>query len=170
MKVLTDSEVSACLAGRGIQEAPYSTGASREEGEYEQMRIPPEARDQSDFAQNLLMAVEPSGSAILHLTDWAHYIPPQMATIMDIRASVGEQRWLIDASGHCFGADGFDLLADMFALSMHYGWSAYLYLEKGPTFLNWEGELLDVWMPGGNFESLLKAIELFKKADGNEKA
>ena len=166
MKVLTDGEVSAWLASHGIQEAPYSTDASRDEGEYEQVRIPPEALDESYFAQNLLLAVEPFGSALLHITDWAHYIPPQMATIMAIRASCGEQRWLIDASGHCFGADEFDLLCGMFALSMHYGWSAYLYLEKGPTFLNWEGELLDVWVPEGDHEFLLRAIEPFKKEDG----
>lgn len=165
MKVLSNGEVPAWLASRGIQEAPYSTGASREEGGFEQVAIPPQALGQSLFAQNLVIVVQPFESALLHITDWAHYIPQQMATFLAIRASCGEVRNLIDAPGHCFGADEADILAGMFALAMHYGWSAYLYLEGGPTFLNWEGELLDVWMPEGNHEALLKAIEPFKKEE-----
>jgi hypothetical protein len=133
---------------------------------YERVAIPPQALSQSYLAENLLLAVEPFGSALLHITDWAHYLPQQMATFQAVRASRQEKRSLIDAPGHCFGADEGELLAGMFALSMHYGWSAYLYLEKGPAFLNWEGELLDVWMPEGNHESLLSAIEPFKKDDG----
>lgn len=166
MKAITDGEVSAWLASHGIQEAPYSTGASREHGEYEQVRIPPEAREQSYLVQNLLTAVGSFGSALLHVTDWDHYIRQQMAMIMAIRASCGETRSLIDAPGHCFGADEADRLAGMLALSIHYGWSSYLYLERGPTFLNWEGELLDIWMPEGDRESLIRAIEPFKQDDG----
>lgn len=166
MKVLSNAEVSAWLVSHGIQEAPYSKVASNEEGGFEQIAIPPQASGQSFFAQNLVKEVQPFGSALLHITDWAHYIPQQMATLVAIRASCGETRSLIDAPGHCFGADEADLLAGMFALLMHYGWSAYLYLEKGPTFLNWEGELLDEWMPEGDHEFLLRAIEPFKMDDG----
>jgi hypothetical protein len=166
MNVLSNGEVSAWLIRHGIQEAPYSRGASREEGGYEQVAIPPQALSQSHLAENLLLAIEPFESALLHITDWAHYIPQQMATFQAVRASRQEKRSLIDAPGHCFGTDERDLLAGMFGLSMHYGWSAYLYVEQGPTFLNWEGELLDVWIPEGNHEHLLRAIEPFKKDDG----
>jgi hypothetical protein len=31
----------------------------------------------------------------------------------------------------------------MMSLGISYGWSAYLYLDSGITFLNWEGDILD---------------------------
>lgn len=161
VQILTDEETSRWLAERGIQRDPYRSEVSEELVAYQQFKVPRESGRCWAMAYSVAEVAVPFERALLDFTDWSHYSPDQMAIVSAVRASHGESRWLTDAPGHAFEAGEKDLLTGMLALTMTFGWEAYLYFEGGPTFLNWDGELLDVWVYREDQKEALETMAKF---------
>ena len=143
MKMLTNQQCAEWLAQRGLVQAPYETSRHKMVGE--QYSLPKAFCHVSSFVCSLIADVHPFDKALLHFTDWALYQPYEMAVITTLRSAHGQPGRLIDSPGHLFAANERDLLAGMMSLGICYGWSAYLYLDSGITFLNWEGDILDLF-------------------------
>jgi hypothetical protein len=148
MQTLTDEEVKAWLAARGIQHAPYDKpGYDLVGGFYRQVPLPAGGARRQAFAEAIVKACGDFQEALLHFTDWGICTPAQMATITAILAGHGEKRPLIRVPAQAFAGGEADLLSGLLGLVINFEWSAYLYVKDGPTFLAWEGELLDIWAP-----------------------
>jgi hypothetical protein len=140
VKTLSARACSAWLAERGISEAPYGSPQS------DQCPLPQEAGRSSSLVRDLVAALEPFGSALLHFTDWPLYEPHEMAVVSTLRIACGDHYRLIDSPGHVFSFEERDLLTGMFSLAAFYHWSAYLYFDHQATLYCWEGDLLDLWV------------------------
>ena len=97
----------------------------------------------SALFRSVVECVQPFAAALLHVTDWTHYSPDEMAIISNIREAFGEHRPLSETPGHVFAATERDLLIGLLTHVTSCGMTAYIYFDHGITFLSWEGDLLD---------------------------
>jgi hypothetical protein len=162
MRTLTNRACSEWLASHSIAEAPYERPHDPTPF-CEQFELPDAPQRISHVARCLVELSEPFGEALLHFTDWPLYEPDEMAVVTAMRAAYGEQRPLIESSGHLFVSSERDLLIGLFALAVCYQWTAYLYFDHRTIFLCWEGELLDLWTSDRSRVAAIR--ELFKPHD-----
>ena len=146
MQSLTEDEVESWLASCGMQKAPYDKPDTSFRGFYRHVRIPTGAAQRWGLGSSVVSGCGKFKEALLHFTDWDHYTPDQMAIIRAVLAGYGESRYLIEVPGQVFRSTEGDLLAGLFGLCITFQWSAYLYMESGPTFLAWEGVFMDMWI------------------------
>ncbi len=156
MKFLTPEECPKWLKNAGINHDPF-----REAGEASHRFMTgglKDVRGSIAFARNLLREIAPQGDHLLEITDWSLYQEDEMAVVQSVRASFGETRWLIKSPGHLFSASDLDLCVGLFALTIEYGWSSYIYILKPRlTVFNREGEMFEFWSED------TKTIELVKE-------
>jgi len=156
MKVLTPEECPKWLKDAGISHDPYR-GVGEASHHYMTGGLT-DARRSIAFARNLIRAVEPKGDHLLEITDWSTYQEDEMAVVQSVRASFGETRWLIKSPGHVFLSSDLDLCVGLFALTIAYGWSSFIYTSKPRlTIFNWEGDMFEFW------SDEKKTIEVTKK-------
>jgi hypothetical protein len=144
VKTLTDAACADWLTARKLVGEPYVSKESRHP-HCEQFPLPRHASSAAAMFRSIVTCAEPFDVALLHITDWAHYSPDEMAIVAHVRKACGERLPLIETPGHVFSASERDLLLGLLALVTAYGWTAYLYFDHGLTLLSWEGELLDLW-------------------------
>jgi hypothetical protein len=146
MKTLSREACSRWLKERAIVEEPYR---NRELSPCfaAQISLPRAPLMRAAVARAVLASAAPFSVALLQFTDWLTEPSDQVAVLRAVRAAHGETAPLIDTPGHVFRAEEFDLMLGLVSLSMFYGWSSYLYIEGGPSFFWWEGDLLDVFAP-----------------------
>lgn len=162
MQTLTDEEVKAWLAARGIQQAPYDKpGYDLAGGFYRQVPLPAGGARRQAFAESIVKASGDFQEALLHFTDWGICTPAQIATITSVLLGHGEKRPLTRVPAQVFAAWEADLLGGLLGLVINFEWSAYLYVRDGPTFLAWEGELLDIWAPVDKKREILESLNPF---------
>jgi hypothetical protein len=144
MKALTPAECPNWLRSAGIHHDPSrGLGASAHHGITGGLTDP---RRSIAFARNLLQAVRPSSDLMLEITDWSSYQEDEMAVVRSLRASFGETRWLIKSPGHVFAVSELNLCVGLFALTIAYGWSAYIHIPSPRlTIYNWEGDVFEFW-------------------------
>jgi hypothetical protein len=97
-----------------------------------------------------MVAYRPFDGAIVYMIDWPLYSEDEMATVSRFRASIGEQRALIDAPGHIFDKNDLHDCVGLFNLSVMFRWDAYLYVPASQLlFFNSHDELQYVTMLSG---------------------
>ncbi len=143
MKTLTEGESSDWLRARGIVEDPYGRALSWGQF-YCQLRLPASYAKVA-AVRALVSSSLQSQVALLRFVDWQPEPYDQMAVVESVRALYGDRRQLLDSPAHCFAADEQTLLIGLATLLVFYCWSAYLYVEGGPTLYLWEGEIVDAW-------------------------
>jgi hypothetical protein len=82
-----------------------------------------------------MLTYRPFNSAIVYVSDWPLYSKDEMATVDRFRASIGEQRALIDAPGHIFDERELHDCIGLFNLSVMFRWDAYLYVPASQLLL-----------------------------------
>ncbi len=166
MRSLTEADAKSWLLERGIQQAPYDMPEYISAGAYRQVQIPAGEQQGDAFAAAVVKACGTFQEALLHFTDWSIYTPAQMATIVAVLQAHGETRPLIEVPAQVFAGEETDLLSALLGRVIHFEWSAYLYVEGGPTFLAWEGELLDIWAPLDQKREIFESLDPFLSAGG----
>ncbi len=162
MQCFTPSECSEWLQQRGIIEFPYGTKREAMTLQFEPPRNP---RKLTAFTRELFGAFGEFSGALLQFTDWPLYQPDEMALIVSLRRSHGEQRWLIDAPGHLFAPTEMAEAIGHYYLASIFDWSVYLYMASGAgTVYFWEGDLIDVFgfdkSISQNIHELVKSYDL----------
>jgi hypothetical protein len=144
MKTLTPEQCPRWLKDAGFNHDPFRGSG---EASYHFMTGGlTDSRRSIAFARNLLQAIQPNSDHLLEITDWSLYQKDEMAVVQSLRASFGETRWLIKSPGHVFPPSDLDLGVGLFALTIAYGWSSYIYIPTPRlTIFNWEGDMFEFW-------------------------
>ncbi len=159
MRCLTDSEQREWLIKNGQIENPYGNNSSSGKF-YHQFCTPTRLAAIESFSDSYLNLWK-DGEALLVVTDWALYQPYEMRLFELARRAHGENRNLIEATGHIFSIEEKDDLTALFSLTVAYQWKAYLYLPLAKTTLfNWKGEVFDFWTD--NFDNSTELLDLQK--------
>jgi hypothetical protein len=163
MQFFTPEQCSEWLSKHNIIGLPY--GCQSANKDYFIQFAPPEKASQlTALIRSLFGDFGNFPGALVEFKDWPLYQPDEMALIMSLRRSYGEQRWLIHAPGHLFDPSEQNEAISHCYLALIFGWSAYLYLTSGSiTMMFWEGDLIDVWSPDEKLCNVVrKTVELYK--------
>lgn len=90
--------------------------------------LPADAHARTTLARSIVRAVSTSGGGLLWITAWGIFPSAQNMTLFDgYRASLGENRSLMDAPGHGFGEDDSDEVESVLDLALYFFWDATLF-------------------------------------------
>ncbi len=162
MQCLTNSEIDNWLRQGSIPKDPYNSELSPKH--YLQFHAPKDHRRIDAFLREYYKRIVPEADTLIDFTDWSLYQESEMIAISSIRARYGEERRLVDASGHALQSGQKELGISLFSLSMSFAWQAYLYsTQDHSTLYNWDGEILDFW--SDSLEAFAKMQTLLTEFD-----
>ena len=129
MNILTNDEAAIWCSDRGfnLDAPPHSNDGRINSG----IRFATKSKQSvvEAFVRCVINSLE-FDEALVWLTDWPLYKPDEMVVIQRFRASVGEERLLIDAPGHAFGPTEINDCVGFFNLCVQYYWDAFLFVPQ----------------------------------------